>query len=484
MAMKLPLATLLVSDYRKKIIAPIIEKEQFEVVSFSSLKEFEKFRRSKDIQLLIMEDSFGKEKESVGIFEDLQIYKFGGRLTGNPEKNPKLHKDAKCIAIVDDLTNLSKAVGYKSIDDYIEKPNPLDLANVIKKKVRKLSEEKSFKVQGTTLGIAGLGTLGLGIAEKVKGFERVFVYSKSSTTCPPIPMRSYEELANLKGIGYKTKAFTPCGSLDELLEVNPDFLVISTGKKFDFIGGHRGEREKFLEDFLEINLPLVAPILEKIKEKKYDGITITLTTPDDFINKVAVKEYGVDPKKITTISPDNMRYKKLVFKELRRKYGNYAHNNIVEEDIESIVVGNHWRPKPIHGYTTIKGRRLSKFKKMDIDKITKDLEQYGVGIMRTHQKNKLDFEDSPLAVAQNLEKVIYYQQHKLDPIGCYIDEKFVQFPGYFDLRNKKVTKLDDYPMTQIIIESLSEEISEKTINKEYEIIQRILNKVNLDLVRV
>jgi hypothetical protein len=155
-------------------------------------------------------------------------------------------------------------------------------------------------------------------------------------------------------------------SPQEVIDANPDALMISTGKHYE--PGNLPKREAMFPD----NFPKVDPVLEFLRGK--DMLVFIESNPPGPFLKHAHDKYGLSPSKTSSISADLLREKAWAMKLLREDPDKYLRPGrrddflklteglevpkVLDSQVYLEIVGAHGQEWPILDTFTIRGEYM------------------------------------------------------------------------------------------------------------------------------
>ena len=230
----------------------------------------------------------------------------------------------------------------------------------LEQEVCRLREEGSF-VAPIDMGIHGYGRFGReGLKSTLSSPVRdIKLYSRHYIDHNPEGYRKIKD-------AHSTDRIKAQFTLDNLLE-SIDVLFIATGLPFD---PKRTRREEF-----NGTARLIYPVLEKARDRDYQGLIIIGSNPTEDLLKLA-QEMGIDPRQLVGESvTDSVRLRKLLAER-------FIHDpEITEKDINVRVLGSHQQSVPILSSATVHGRPITDYLNFPMKKYS-DFNDFRKGLTR------------------------------------------------------------------------------------------------------
>lgn len=297
----------------------------------------------------------------------------------------------------------------------------------IEKIVLDLRQEREL-TNPISLGVIGLGKLGNSVvADSSEQSWVSHVYRFTNWV-----KGDYSQLAHIE---IKRSKVTDCKSLEEVVEANPDVLLITTGEH-DIPYHEYPSRNDLDKRLMEGSFAKIKPILQAIKNQNYQGlisIESNVNGPLLYIaNKIGIPEY-----QLTSFPPDTIRHKE----ELLRRLANIrtkGKTDLTHDDVDLLVVGEHGREIPLLEKCTIRGRSLqksySKFRKIRYkQRFTNEARKIGLRVMRAAEKSKESYTGTPNSVTEILDDIAHLQASSRFPIYAHLprEDGFLSVPSRF-----------------------------------------------------
>ena len=347
--------------------------------------------------------------------------------------------------IVIERDNHSLEAGVKSAIDYIRKGRKM--------------------CQPLSVGIAGLGKLGLGILEEAAGKG----YISHTQVFTNFVGGNYELLLKILEPGVRDKITS--GDLDELFDADPDVLVISTGKH-DIDYRQYGTRSELTKMLLETSIPKVRPIIKKSLERKFSGLIAMQTNPNSQLITYA-RDLGIASDQLTSFPPDTNRHIAELYKKIKELH---PETKIRREDLNLIAVGDHMNGGiPLYSECTVNGlksRAIHLFeafpefqdKKLQ-EEVCKKARGIGLGVMQSAERYEHDYRGVPELVREYLRDMAYFQRDASHPIyygilGVPVEFTYQGKGDTVNIRVQKAKNIADLTKDEEVRREISEEIKD------------------------
>ena len=295
-----------------------------------------------------------------------------------------------------------------------------DTKNPLEKEVSNAIEyvrQKRLMIQPISLGIIGLGVLGQGIINQTADQGWVKEISVFSNFLNGNIDKYKEELArlDLSGTGERKLKY-PYKNIEEIIEANPDVLIISTGEHGIDYNAYENDRSKLTPYLLKTSAPKVAQIYQAIINLKFPGLIIPETNPSGHLIHLG-KKMNIPSNQMTSFTPDSIRGRGAIYNYLQQK-----NVNIEENKIEIPVVGEHMKGgTPLYDRATVDKKPLfevyPEFKDPELQaQITSQIRGQGLRVMKSAQDSGHDYQGVPKRVKECLDSIAHLQKSPPYPI--------------------------------------------------------------------
>lgn len=314
--------------------------------------------------------------------------------------------------------------GYEQFSGWLPKNPEQDFdVGEVTRKIQELRKDGKLS-QPISIGIMGLGTLGLGILEKAarsSHISRAHVYTN-------FVQGEYQALlANLDlAGGEREKIITHGTNLEGVIQEKPDVLLITTGKHGVDYSKFK-DRIELTKMLFETTLPKIDPILRAILANNYQGLIAMQSNPNGQLIRYA-RDLGIPTDQITSFPPDTVRHRAEVYEFLK----SLNDPKIREEDIHLILTGNSEKPLiaigdhmkggiPLYEECVIKGKPLLELYPQLQDRkkrleICQQARKKGLEVMQSAENFRHDYRGVPERVKECLEDISDLRRHSRYPI--------------------------------------------------------------------
>ena len=347
--------------------------------------------------------------------------------------------------------------------------------------------------QPLSIGVIGLGKLGRQAIHDLKAkphIENVHAFSEFAKG-------NYEKLI-IPRIAFgkdERKNFHFHDALEELVEANPDLIIVSTGEYGVPYEKYR-RINTLTERLMKGSYPKVKKVLELLEEKKYNGCIFMESNPVGPLLQVA-KRIGIDPSMLTSISPDLSRHKTLLLeilsgakpweyeeimkeimpemsatmaKEVKRKsqrieYGERK-KDLQYSDINLRVIGEHGKEIPLLREAKVRCKPLvevfPEFNEYEYRRaFTNEGRHIGLNLMQVAEDLGDNYGGTPDEIVEQIENFAF--------LGGTIPSAYSYFAGAdcfigapsiieYPLRIKSVSDLDDLSQDEEAMSELRKHI--------------------------
>lgn len=354
---------------------------------------------------------------------------------------------------------------YPTFNDIIiERPNE---EGSLKKETRNAIEyvrgERQMS-QDLSIGVVGLGRQGMGILDKTareKYISNIFV---NSAFVERDGEGNYNPLLDSLDLSGKEREKIRGFALEELLEANPDVLIISTGEHdFDY-GKCQGDRAKLTVELLKENMPKIDLILRTALEIQYKGLVVLQPNPPGHFIRYA-RNMGFSSHQLTSFPPDTIRYIAELYERLKG-----AHPELKEEDMKAMSIGEHMKGgTPVNSKCSVKGKpTIEVYPEFNNPKfqesVCKAAQGKGLDVMMSAENYGHDYRGVPERVKECLTDIAFFQKFSRYPIYSGVislparftyqgDRDEANVRVYRDRRERKLIKNDE-----AIIKELNQDI--------------------------
>jgi len=381
----------------------------------------------KDAFLYILDKNIPFGKDGLKIAEELKDNgELGARIMMTGDSNPETR-----------LEDQMQAINYNLINKWIEKPI---VPSRLKKLFLELRKERKF-IQKVNVGIIGLGRFGKGLLTKLKDLPEV----KDVNIFSNFAKENYSGILTLVGVLNQEK-IKPHTSLESLVSAKPDILFLTTGQHLR----KYTTREVLFSGALE----KTTPIFRILREMNYSGLVCNVVNPVGPILQAA-EFYGFDPQRLTGFSPDTLRAKAEILKNIRK-----LSNKSFEDDIHLDVIGEHGKEIPLFGACLVNGKSLYKkypyFRRLKRELIG-SLRKAGLNTIKYAQEYGTDYEDAPNSLIDFVKDISHLQRNPSSCWYCYLENgvvgesksAYLQWPVNVDYPDLRVYRNDRFELKNL-----------------------------------
>jgi len=388
-------------------------------------------------------------------------------------------------------------VGKSPFHDVVIEDNKHPLDSEMKKAIEYVRQKRKM-CKPLRIGVLGLGKLGGQILHDLKSapyIESVHAFSEFAKL-------DYErKVISIIGFeGDQRRNFHFHEALEELVEANPDLLIVSTGEhgvqyeKYDIINN-------LTERLMKGSYPKVKKILEVVKRYQdkgvFNGIVSMESNSTGPLLQIA-KSMRIDPLTLTSITPDMSRHKTLLLyllsgissckyeklltskqkhrEPIKIEYGE-RDAQLQYSDICLDVIGEHGKEIPLLREAKVKGKPLVevfpefneyKYRRAFID-VAREI---GLKLMKIAKNSGKNYGGTPDKIVEQVEKIAFLGREISSAYSYFPDaDCFVGAPSVIDhpLRIRSVAdSIDDLSQDEEVISELREHIEyQKTLASKY-----------------
>src|SRR4030042_1082866 len=342
--------------------------------------------------------------------------------------------------------------GYEQFSGWLPKNHDenFDEGEVIRKVCELRKEGKLF--QPLSIGIVGLGTLGLGILEKAarsNNIQAAHVYTQF-VNGDYSPLLTGLDLTGEQ----REKIITHGTNLEALIQEKPDVLLITTGKHgIDYDAFN--ERTELTEMLFKTGLPKIEPVLLAAIANNYPGLIAIQSNPNGHFIKYATR-LGIPREQLTSFPPDTIRHRAELYEKLKE-----FNPAIKEEDVLTIAIGDHMKGGvPLYAESFVRVNNVfvplfetfPQLKKEELQKeICTKAQKVGLAVVQSANKYQHDYRGVPQRVKECLEDISNLQRYSRYPIYAgllsvpaeFVLEDSRDGNGRVDVKVKGICKITD-----------------------------------------
>ncbi|RLG12006.1 hypothetical protein DRN73_03780 [Candidatus Pacearchaeota archaeon] len=316
--------------------------------------------------------------------------------------------------------------GYKFFSGWLPKNSEeeFDEGEVIRKVQELRRDRKLF--HPISLGIIGLGKLGRQVVKDAKSRD----WLKEVHAYTGFVKGDYSLIRAQIGIERdEDEKVHFHRDLEEVVEANPDILLITTGE-FGIPYKKYSTRRDLRKRLLDGAMPKVEPVLNHVLKTNFSGIISMEANPNGDLLYIA-KHKGIPVDQLTSFTPDTVRHKTLLLEKLKREHPDLKYN-----EIHLTVIGEHGEEIPLLSECTVRDMPLKEFdKRFDNpefrERFTEEGRAIGLKVMQAAERLKDNYGGTPGRILEVLDGIAHLQGELKSSIYTYLtkEDGFLSVPS-------------------------------------------------------